>query len=98
MLESTWLPPGKRSGVVFTIDDIHPGTSRDPYEAGGDLDRGALGHLVTIVESHSEVLVTLFVTPDWREISPIPTRDVIGRIPWIRQRVMLALSQQFCVT
>ncbi len=85
-----WPPPGKQSGVVFTIDDVHPGTSRDPYEAGGDLGAGALGYLETILASHGQVRATLFVTPDWREISPVPTRTGRARIPWIRDRVMLA--------
>jgi len=85
-----WPPPGKQSGVVFTIDDVHPGTSQDPYEAGGDLGRGALGNLETILAAHDQVRVTLFVTPDWREISPVPTRTLLARVPWLRDRVLLA--------
>jgi hypothetical protein len=34
--------------------------------------------------------VTLFVTPDWREISPFPTRKLLARLPWIRQHVYQA--------
>ncbi|MDI1289568.1 MAG: DUF2334 domain-containing protein [bacterium] len=89
-LVPSWLPPARGSGVVFSIDDIHPGRSSDPYEAGGDLSDGALGHLETILASHEQVRATLFVTPDWREISPVPTRALRSRIPWINDRVMLA--------
>lgn len=86
----TWLPQGKRAGVVFSIDDVHPGTSRDPYEAGGDLERGALGHVQKLLESHQQAYVTLFVTADWREISPAPTRTTLARVPWLRDHVYLA--------
>lgn len=41
-----WLPDGKTAAVVWSIDDIHPATSDDAYEAGGDLERGALGHVL----------------------------------------------------
>lgn len=85
-----WLPPGKRAAVCFTIDDVHPGRSTDPYEAGGDLDRGALRHVRWLLERHPSLRVTLFTTPDWREISPVPTRVILARIPWIRDRVYLA--------
>lgn len=85
-----WPPPGKESGIVFTIDDVHPGTSRDAYEAGGDLGSGALGNLEAILAAHQDVRVTLFVTPDWREISPVPTYKYRSRIPWVRDRMLLA--------
>lgn len=85
-----WLPPSKRAAICFTIDDVHPGTSNDAYEAGGDLDRGALGHVAWLLDRHPQLRVTLFVTPDWREISPVPTRRVLRRIPFLRDRLMLA--------
>ena len=85
-----WLPPGKTAAVCFTIDDVHPGRSTDAYEAGGDLDRGALGHVTRLQERHPELWVTLFTTADWREISPVPTRRILARIPFLRHRVMLA--------
>ncbi len=40
MLPARWLPEGKRAAVCFTIDDVHPATSEDHYEAGGDLEKG----------------------------------------------------------
>ncbi|HEX8360769.1 MAG TPA: DUF2334 domain-containing protein [Longimicrobium sp.] len=85
-----WLPAGKRAAVVFHIDDIHPGRSTDAYEAGGDLARGALGHLVRLLDAHPQLRVTLFTTPDWREISPAPTRRLLARIPGVRDQVYLA--------
>jgi hypothetical protein len=86
----TWLPPGKQAAVVFTIDDVHPGTSRDAYEAGGDLERGALGHVLWLLGRHPRLSVTLFTTADWREMSPFPERRLLAAIPWLRDRVYLA--------
>ena len=85
-----WLPPGKRAAVCFTIDDVHPGKSTDAYEAGGDLDRGQLGHLHWLLERHRQLRVTLFTTADWREVSPVPTRKVLARIPQLRDWFYLA--------
>lgn len=84
-----WLPAGKKAGVCFTIDDVHPGKSTDAFEAGGDLDKGALGHVQWLLERHPKLHVTLFTTADWREISPVPTRKWLRRVPVVRDRVML---------
>jgi hypothetical protein len=84
-----WLPPGKRAGVVLTVDDVHPGRSTDPYEAGGDLGAGALGHVEWLLERHPELRVTLFVTPDWREIDGRPTRRLLSHLPVLRDRCYL---------
>lgn len=85
-----WLPEGKQAAVVFHIDDIHPGRSIDPYEAGGDLDQGALRHVLWLLDRHPRLQVTLFTTPDWREKSPVPTRRILARIPMLRDRMFLA--------
>jgi hypothetical protein len=84
-----WLGRGKKAAVCFTIDDVHPGKSSDAYEAGGDLGRGALRHLEWLLERHPQLRVTLFVTADWREINPYPTRRALAGIPWLRDRVYL---------
>lgn len=84
-----WLPKGKTCGVCFTIDDVHPGKSTDAYEAGGDLGEGALGRVEWLLGRHQKLGVTLFTTPDWRELSPFPTRKLLQRIPYVRERVML---------
>jgi hypothetical protein len=81
----TWLPLGKRAGVCFSIDDIHPATSAHLYEAGGDLEQGALGHLLWLAERHPVLKTTLFVTPDWREMSPVPTRMLLSAIPMLHE-------------
>jgi peptidoglycan/xylan/chitin deacetylase (PgdA/CDA1 family) len=73
----------------MSVDDIHPGTSRDAYEAGGDLERGALGLLARLLAAHPKLRMTLFVTADWREISPSPTRW-IRHLPSLRDRFFLA--------
>lgn len=85
-----WLPPGKTGAVCFTIDDVHPGRSTDAYEAGGDLEKGALGHVAWLLERHRELQVTLFTTPDWRELSPVPTRRLLQRLPLLSEYLMLA--------
>ncbi|HEX5461157.1 MAG TPA: DUF2334 domain-containing protein [Steroidobacteraceae bacterium] len=82
-----WLPAGKTAGVCFSIDDIHPSTSRDPYEAGGDLADGALGRLARLLERHPHLKATLAVTPDWRLRSLVPDGGLLRRIPWINRRV-----------
>lgn len=84
------LPPGKQAALCFSIDDIHPGKSTDAYEAGGDLGDGALGQLEWLLARHPKLRVTLFVTADWREISPRPTRKLLASIPYVRDRVYLA--------
>jgi hypothetical protein len=85
-----WLPQGKRAAICLTIDDIHPGRSTDAYEAGGDLGRGALGHVEWLLRRHPRLRVTLFTTADWREISPLPTRRLLQRIPLLRDQFYLA--------
>jgi predicted deacetylase len=84
-----WLPPGKQAAICFTIDDVHPGRSCDAYEAGGDLGRGALGHVEWLCQHHPQLQVTLFVTPAWREIGPFPTRKLLAGVPFVRNHVYL---------
>jgi peptidoglycan/xylan/chitin deacetylase (PgdA/CDA1 family) len=75
--------------VCFSIDDVHPGRSSDAYEAGGDCEYGALGVLHRLLMSHTNLRATLFVTPDWREIAPVPTRRLLSKIPLVRDRLFL---------
>lgn len=84
-----WLPSGKRAAVVFTIDDVHPGTSAEHYDGGGDLGKGALGLVHQLLDRHPQLHVTLFTTADWREISPAPSR-LLSRIPVVRDRMYLS--------
>jgi hypothetical protein len=85
-----WLPEGKRAAVCFTIDDVHPGRSCDQYEAGGDLGQGAMRHVERLLRLHPELQVTMFTTADWRETRAVPTRKLLARIPWLRDRIYLA--------
>ena len=87
---TNWLPPGKRAALCFSIDDIHPGKSSDAYEAGGDLGQGVLKHVLWLLRRHRQLRVTLFVTADWREIAPFPTRRILARVPCLRDRLFLA--------
>jgi predicted deacetylase len=82
-----WLPAGKRAAVCFNIDDVHPATSQDEFDAGGDLGRGALGRVERLLDRRPQLRVTLFVTPDWRLRRLVPTRKWLTRIPLLRERV-----------
>ncbi len=82
-----WLPEGKRAAVCFNVDDIHPATSRDEFDAGGDLGQGALGHVERLLGRHPQLRVTLFVTPDWRLRRLVPTRGWLTRVPLLRERI-----------
>ena len=82
-----WLPPGKSAAVCFSIDDVHPATSQDTYEAGGDLAGGALGRLAGLQRRHPHLKATLAVTPDWRLDSLVPDTGPLRRIAWIGRRV-----------
>jgi len=84
-----WHSPGKSASVVMSVDDIFPGTSQSAYEAGGDLEKGALGRLLWLLGRHPKLKLTLFVTPDWRRISPAAHR-FWRHVPWIRDRLYLA--------
>jgi hypothetical protein len=84
-----WYRPGKSAAVVMSVDDVFPGTSQSAYEAGGDLERGALGRLLWLLERHPQLQLTLFVTPDWRRISPVADR-FWRHVPGLRDRLYLA--------
>jgi hypothetical protein len=82
-----WLPPGKTAAVCLSIDDVHPATSQDAYEAGGDLAEGGLGRLAQLQRHHPYLKATLAVTPDWRLNSLVPDTGPLRRIAWIRRHV-----------
>jgi hypothetical protein len=84
-----WYNTTKSAAVVLSVDDVFPGTSRSAYEAGGDLEKGALGHLLWLLDRHPQLKVTLFVTPDWRQVSPVADH-FWRRMPWLRNQVYLA--------
>jgi hypothetical protein len=87
--EIPWYNTAKMAAVVLSVDDVFPGTSQSAYEAGGDLEKGALGHLLWLLDRHPQLQVTLFVTPDWRQVSPVPHR-FWRRVPWLRNELYLA--------
>src|SRR5579864_6291035 len=84
-----WYRPGRSAAVIMSIDDIFPGTSQSAYEAGGDLEEGALGQLLWLLDRHPQLQLTLFVTPDWRRISAAPDR-LWRHVPWLRDHLYLA--------
>jgi hypothetical protein len=83
-----WYRPGKTAAVVMSVDDVFPGTSQSAYESGGDLEKGALGHLLWLLQRHPQLKLTLFVTPDWRRISPVADR-IWRHVPLLRDGVYL---------
>ena len=85
-----WLPAGKKAAICFSIDDIHPQTKNGYYEAGGDLNHGSLGKVQWLINRHPQLKVTLFVTADWRETSPVPTRIILANIPFLRNHFYLS--------
>lgn len=88
-MPKSWLPPGKKAAICFSIDDVNPARAKDFYDAGGDMDNGSLGLVHWLLKRHPKLKVTLFVTADWRMISHFPTRKLISKIPYIRDRVYL---------
>lgn len=84
---TAWLPGGKRAAICFSIDDVHPGTSADAYEAGGDLGAGALGRLQRLQQRHPLLQASLCVTPDWRLDSLVPDTKLWRHVPGLAQRV-----------
>ena len=85
----SYFPSGKRAAICLTIDDVHPGTSNDIYEAGGDRERGALGHMMWLQSRHPQLKVTLFTTADWRQTSAFP-RGLVRHVPYLRDHVFTA--------
>src|SRR5262245_28429820 len=73
----SWLPLSKRAAVCFSVDDVHP----------APVAGQALGHVQRLQERHPRLRVTLFTTPDWRSIDPYPTRKLLTRIPFLRDRL-----------
>lgn len=82
-----WLPGGKRAAVCFSIDDVHPATSADAFDAGGDLGKGALGRVERLLARHPQLRITLFVTPDWRRMELLRTRRWVTQVPLLRERI-----------
>ena len=75
-----WLPPGKRAAVCMSVDDVHPASDGE----GRDRARTALEHVRRLQIRHPRLKVTLFTTPDWRSITPVPTERLLIRLPVVR--------------
>jgi hypothetical protein len=83
-VSGSWLPSGRIGAVCLSVDDVHPGRSNGHFEAGGDLSAGVLGRLEWLLDRHAALKITLFTTPDWRELSAVPTRRRLARLPGSR--------------
>jgi hypothetical protein len=82
-----WLPAGKSAAVCLSVDDVHPATSAAGYDAGGDLEAGALGRLARLQQRHPGLKATLCVTPDWRLDSLTPDTRLLRHVPFLRRHV-----------
>ncbi len=80
-----WLPEGKKAAICFSIDDVHPASSRDDYETGGDLGAGALGRVEKLLHQHQGLQATLFVTPNWRPKGLVRRHSPLTYIPGLRR-------------
>lgn len=89
-MKKNYLPQNKRAAICFSIDDIHPGKSTDYYEAGGDLEKGALGLVENLLHRHDELKLTIFLTADWRMTHPFPNRYLLSKMPLLRNYLHLA--------
>jgi hypothetical protein len=85
-----WKPIDKKAAICFSIDDLFPGKSSDLYEAGGDLDKGVLRHLLWLTDRHPKLKITLFTTADWRETHPFPQLKILSKIPVLRDYIYLS--------
>lgn len=91
MVVNNYLPQGKSCAIIFTIDDLHPASAaRDGYDAGGDLDKGAFGHVDALLKKHPELKVTLYTTASWREIAPYKTDQLTFKVPAVYDRRFIA--------
>ena len=77
----------EKSSSFFSIDDVHPSKNTHAYEVGGDLVKGSLGLVQWLLKRHPKSRSTLFVTADWREISPVPTRKIAAKIPFLKDKM-----------
>lgn len=88
--DAEFFKRGKKAAVCFTVDDISPLKSTDIYEGGGDMLGGALGRVKWLLDRHPQLRATLFTTANWSETVSQPTRRLLAKIPWLRDRLFLA--------
>jgi hypothetical protein len=70
-------PNGYRAALVIGIDDVHPESSEDGCDCGGDMEKGVLGSLLKLNEEFPHVKITLFITPQWVYL---PQRRIIKKL------------------
>ena len=76
----TGCRPGSCAAVCLSVDDVHPASDGE----GRDRARTALEHVRWLQRRHPRLKVTLFTTPDWRSITPVPTERLLIRLPVVR--------------
>jgi len=80
-------PEGFEAAVIIGIDDIHPESSTEGFDCGGNIEGGALDRIKLFMENYSKVPITLYVTPDWR-YRPVITSERFGRFRSITTNFM----------
>lgn len=83
------IPNGKRAIILFSLDDCHPASSVQGYEAGGDLEQGVLGRLQRLLLRHSDLRCTLFLAASWREraLQTLLTRKIFETFSFLRDKL-----------
>lgn len=61
----------------LSFDDVHPESSSDGMDCGGDRDSGVFKYLIKLWEKYPKLKITLFVTPNWidRANDPFPVKQ-----------------------
>lgn len=49
----------------FSLDDIHPQSSKEGDDFGGDKDKGVFRYLLKLIELYPKIKITLFTTPNY---------------------------------
>jgi peptidoglycan/xylan/chitin deacetylase (PgdA/CDA1 family) len=62
--DKTLWPDGHKAALVIGVDDVHPESSEDGCDCGGDMENGVLGSLLRLADEF-QVKFTLFITPQW---------------------------------
>jgi hypothetical protein len=63
-MKPVW-PQGFEGVFMIGIDDIHPESSLDGCDCGGDVEGGVLDMIEGFMKKYPKVPVTLYVTPNW---------------------------------
>jgi len=49
----------------LNFDDVHPETSNDIADCGGDMEKGVFKYILSLLDEFPKLKITLFVVPNW---------------------------------